>query len=53
MTPPKPVAALDSNAPGATKPSEIVPVAWDPYEVWRSRVLLPRLLEKAPPKRSK
>jgi len=52
MTTSKPQAAVDSKAPGATKPSEIVPVSWDPYEVWRTRVRLPQLVEKARLKRS-
>jgi hypothetical protein len=47
MTTSKPQASFDSKALGATKPSEIAPVAWDPYEVWRTRVLLPRLVERA------
>jgi len=52
MTTSKPQAAVDSKALGATKPSEIVPVSWDPYEVWRTRVWLPQLVEKARLKRS-
>ncbi len=27
--------------------AEVVATGWDPYEVWRTRVLLPRLAEEA------
>ena len=47
MSTSKPEAAVDSMALGTTKPSEITSVAWDPYEVWRTRVLRPRLAEEA------
>jgi hypothetical protein len=31
-----------SSTPAAQKP----PAGWDPFEVWRTRVLLPRLAEQ-------
>ena len=33
----------NSVTPRATNRPEIAVVGWDPYEVWRTRVLLPRL----------
>jgi hypothetical protein len=47
MTTSKPQAAVDSKALGATKPAVIASVAWDPYEVWRTRVLVPARQEAA------
>jgi hypothetical protein len=37
---------LNSVAPAGAEGSEKSPNGWDPYEVWRTRVLLPRLEEK-------
>lgn len=53
MTTAKSGAAIDPIPLTAAKPSELGPVGWDPYEVWRSRILLPRLVEEARPIRSK
>lgn len=35
--------ALHTNS--AATPSQKEPSGWDPFEVWRTRVLLPRLAE--------
>ena len=37
---------LNSVTPAMAESSEKSPNGWDPYEVWRTRVLLPRLEEK-------
>ena len=44
-----PATKKDLTAPTATLPlpqaSRAEPQGWDPFEVWRTRVLLPRLTE--------
>lgn len=43
-----PATKKDFPAPTATLPqqaSRAEPQGWDPFEVWRTRVLLPRLTE--------
>ena len=39
--------AVDMMAHGAAEPPKVAASGWDPYEVWRTRVLRPRLLERA------
>ena len=51
MTTSSPEAAVASIAFGAAKPSEVAIAGWDPYEVWRTRVLLPLLAKEAAPLR--
>ena len=47
MTTSIPEAAVDSVVRSAPAPSEVATTGWNPYDVWRTRVLLPRLVEKA------
>lgn len=36
-----------ASIPDTREPAEADSTGWDPYEVWRTRVLLPRLEEMA------
>ena len=51
MTTSTPEAAVVSIAFGAAKPPEAAIAGWDPYEVWRTRVLVPLLANEAAPLR--
>jgi hypothetical protein len=48
------MATLRAAEPVSVKPAVLIPdrpavrdTGWDPYEVWRTRVLLPRLAEQS------
>jgi hypothetical protein len=38
-------SAVLSTAPTSDTPPQAKPAGWDPFDVWRTRILLPRLAE--------
>ena len=45
----RPAAVVEPLKPIAEPAKPAEPLGWDPYEVWRTRVLMPRLQDQAEP----